>query len=293
MRNPILSLTLILYSVPAGLAQDVTFNKTRYSSVKHLNETYVDLSMTDSKILIKSKKVSKKVSAINTEIPYSSIDSMSYELATRHRVREAAALAPSNPFIVLTGPPALFVMTTKTKSYWLEIDHGDGEAKQSTVLRLDKSEYRKVIASLEAKTGKHVAILDSKTSSLNPTAKSKDMDQVVPFQVDEVIAALKPAMESQGCNVTQETASRIVCKRALGYSERTTDGGGESVTATLEAKGERTRIRISTGHWSVTLFGVSRVTKNWSTAIYQEMMNSLQKPASQSDPARTLTSLPS
>lgn len=87
-----LSLTLILALVSAGLAQDVTFSKTKYSSVKQPKEADVNLSITDSKILIKGKKVSKKVLAIDMEISYSSIDAMSYELASRHRVAEGGAL---------------------------------------------------------------------------------------------------------------------------------------------------------------------------------------------------------
>ncbi len=72
LSRSILSLTLILIlaSVSAGRAQDVTFSKTRYSSVKLPNEVDVDLSMTDSTLLIKGKKVSKKVTAIDTEIPW-------------------------------------------------------------------------------------------------------------------------------------------------------------------------------------------------------------------------------
>jgi hypothetical protein len=153
-------------------------------------------------------------------------------------------------------------MATKTKSHWLGIEYRDGDGEQSTVLRLDKSEYQSVIAALEAKSGKPVAILDSKTSSLNPTAESKDMDELIPFRVDHVMAALKPAMESQGCKVKEATSTIVECKRARGYSEQT-GGGGESVTGTLEASGEQTRIRISTGKG---LLGREE-KKNWSTAI--------------------------
>ncbi len=58
---------------PAGWAQDVTFQKTRYSSVKQPKETDIGLTVTDSKILIKGKKEN----GITVEIPFSSIDSMS------------------------------------------------------------------------------------------------------------------------------------------------------------------------------------------------------------------------
>jgi hypothetical protein len=279
MRKPMLSLALILALVPAGLAQDVTFSKTRYSSVKQPKEVDVTLTITNSKILIKSKKVNKKLKAIEMEIPYSSIDSISYELAVRHRVGEGAAV-----MAVSLGAGAV-VMFTKTKSHWLDIEYREGDAKQLTVLRLDKSEYKNVIATLEAKTGRHIAILDSKASPLNPTAGSENVDEVVPFEMERVAAALKTAMESEGCNVKRTSENRLECKRGRGGSERT-GFGGEKVTATLQAKGDQTRVRIWTGKGFTGRLG----KHNWSTPIYQEMLKTLQKPAQS---ARVITELQS
>ena len=44
----------------AGLAQDVTFSKTRYSSVKQPKEANVLLTITDSKIMIKGQETNGK-----------------------------------------------------------------------------------------------------------------------------------------------------------------------------------------------------------------------------------------
>jgi len=251
----------VLTLAPASLAQDVTFNKTRYSSVKQSKEADVALTVTDSKILIKGKEAN----GISLEIPFSSIDSMSYEVAARHRVAEGLWVG------------GLIMMSTKTKSHWLDIEYHEGDAKQLTTLRLDKSEYKEVIATLESKTGKHIATLNAKESAFNPTAGSKDMDTVVPYRMDAVAAALKPAMESVGCNVTHETAGQLECKRqwANRWDTERTGAGGEKVTARLEAKGVQTRVRIETEK------GVRgrMVKKNWSTPIYEEMIKSLQKPA--------------
>lgn len=257
-------LALILYLVPAAFAQDVTFSKCTYSTVQQPSEIDINVSITDSKILIKAKKPNKKGPTIDIEIPYSSIDAMSYELAALHRIQGAGY-----------GAVGAIAMTTKTQTHWLEIDYHDGDAKQSTVLHLDKSEYQNLISTLESKSGKHITELDANTAStIDPTAGSKDMDEVIPFGVDKIMAALKPAMESVGCNVTQATPNRIECKRSRGYStrENVNGNGGESVTATLEAQGEQTRVRISTGKG----FYGRLEKKNWSTPIYQEMMKSLQ-----------------
>jgi hypothetical protein len=147
-------------------------------------------------------------------------------------------------------------------------------AKQLTVLRLDKSEYKNVLAALESNTGKQIATVNAKTSPLNPTAESKDKDEVVPFGTDKVAAALKVAMENEGCKVTEENQGRIECKRPRGASERT-GSGGEKITAMLEPRGAQTRVRIQTGKGFYGRLG----KKNWSTAIYDEMMKTLQKAA--------------
>ena len=200
-------LAIALAFAPTGVAQNTSFDKTRYSSAMHPIEVEVHFTVADSKISIKSKKVNKNLPPVEIEIPYSSIDAMSYELATRHRVSEGAMV-----MVASLGAGAI-VMATKTKSHWLVIQHHDSDAKQSTVLRLDKSEYSSVITALEAKTGKHIFVLDAKTSSSNPTAKGKNMDELVPFGIEKVMAALRPAMESEGCKVTEATSTRIECKR--------------------------------------------------------------------------------
>ena len=245
-------------------AQDVIFNKTKYSSVKQPKESGVALTITESKMVIRGKKEN----GVSAEIPFASIDAMSYELSARHRVAEGASVMLLSPGV------GAVMMATKTKSHWLNVEYHDATAKQEMVLRLDKSEYEKVLATLEARTGKPIARLDSKTSALNPTANSKDVDETVAFQKDAVAAALKPAMESVGCKVTDENAKHIECKRDRGYSDRT-GNGGEKVTAELQAKGGQTRVRIRT--YKGTLGRLEK--KNWSTPIYQEMMKTLQKPA--------------
>lgn len=257
---------------PANQAQDMTFKKTRYSSVRQPKESDVALTITDSKIMIKGKKEN----GITVEIPYSSIDSMTYELSARHRVGEGAGV------MLLSPATGAVMMLTKTKSHWLDVEYHDGEAKQEMILRLDKSEYEKVLSTLEARTGKPIARLDTKTSPLNPTAGSKDVDEVIPFRMEQVAGALKPAMETFGCKVTEAKEKRVECKRGRGNDERT-GYGGEKVTAELQAKGEQTRVRLWTGKGFV-----GRVRKNnWSTPIYQEMLKTLQKPAQSAAAAGT------
>ncbi|HYL64931.1 MAG TPA: hypothetical protein VE077_20135 [Candidatus Methylomirabilis sp.] len=251
-------------SAPSAQAQEVTFHKTRYSSVKQPKESDVALTVTGSKVVIKGKKEN----GVSVDIPFSAIDAMSYEMAARHRVQEGAGVMLLSPGV------GAILMATKTKSHWLDIEYHEGDAVQEMILRLDKSEYENVLSTLEARTGKHIARLDSKSSPLNPTAESKDMDEVVPFRKEGVVAALKSAMESFGCKVTDENAKHIECKRARGMSDRT-GNGGEKVTAELQAEGDQTRVRIRT--FKGTLGRLEK--KNWSKPIFEEMMKRLPQPA--------------
>lgn len=261
MCKTILSVALILALVPVGVAEDAHFSKSKFSSVKQPKEIDVSISITDAKLQVRSKKGS----AVAMEIPYASIDSITYEYAERHRVAEGASV------MVLSLGAGAVLMATKTKSHWLAIEFHDATGKQEAVLQLDKSEYQDVIAALEARSGKKVEVRDAKTSDLNPTADSRDMDEVVPFAKDKVMAALKPAMEAEGCNVKEEKSNRILCKRDRGGSERT-GTGGEEITASLESTGNQTRVRIVTGKGFVGRMG----KKNWSTSIYKGMMDRLQ-----------------
>ena len=90
---------------------------------------------------------------------------------------------------------------------------------------------------------------------------AETVDEVIPFQLDKVVAALKPAMESVSCEVKEATASRIECKRPRVYATYQHIGSGaESITAVLEAKGDQTHVHISTGKGFYGRLGKT----NWS-----------------------------
>src|ERR1041385_968455 len=263
---------------PKASAEDVAFDKTKYSSIKQPKEAPVILTITDSKILIKPKKKDKKNPAPDIEIPFSSIDSLSYEQSVRHRVSEGMGIMPLS---IATGA---VIMSTKTRSYWLDIEYHKGDTKELTVLRLDKSQQESVISTLQARTGKQIAALDANTSAFNPTAGSQNMDEVVPYPISQVAAALKPAMESMGCKVKKAKPDHLECKRFTAIDRERNGAGGEKVTAELEAKGEQTRVRISTGKGCA---GRRMMKKNWSTPIYKEMIKNLEKASSQNVTAAT------
>lgn len=77
---------------------------------------------------------------------------------------------------------------------------------------------------------------------------AETVDEVIPFAMDEVVPALKSAVETESCKVMQEAEGRIECKRPRVTANSHYGGfGGESVTSVLEARGDRTHVRTSTG----------------------------------------------
>jgi hypothetical protein len=119
------------------------------------------------------------------------------------------------------------------------------------------------------------ATFASVTMAFDPNFITVNVDEVVPFATNQVVAALKTAMESQDCKVTDATASRIVCNRPRVHATWSDGGtGGESVTAMLEERRNQTHVTITTDEG---LSGRLAGKKNWSTPIFEGMMENLQR----------------
>lgn len=141
--------TVIAYvGIAAGLAQayDQSFQKTKIPDAKG-NQTPVGLVFSDSKQTIQVRSAGQVV----TEVPYSSIDGLAYEHTQKHRITQGAVV-----MVASLGAGAV-VMMTKSKSHFLTVEYHDGAASKELVLRLDKSEYRDILATAKARTGKDVA----------------------------------------------------------------------------------------------------------------------------------------
>jgi len=240
-------LALVLVSV--SCAQDAIFVKSDLVGASGTKTTPVDLVVSNTGVTIRSKGTAPSVIL---DLPYSSINSLGYTYVEHRK----AWLAP------LIGVSALFI---KGQSHWLVIESNAGAANGKTALRLSKTEYREVVAALTARSGKRVEMLAPGSTLVDPTVGSHDEDQIVPFPIDQVRVALKPAMESCLCKVSKSKEDRLECSRGLRPHDSI--GGSEEVTAILEPQGQQTQVRIRTAR------GLGR---NWSSPIYLEMLRTLQ-----------------
>jgi hypothetical protein len=241
------SLVLVLMSV--SCAQDAIFEKSALMGASGGKTTPVVLIVSNTGVTIWSKD---KTPSVILDLPYSSINNLGYTFVEHGK----AWLTP------IMGVSALFI---KGHNHWLVIESSAGAVNGPAVLRLDKTEYREVVAALTARSGKHVEMLAPGSTLVDPTVGSHDEDKIVPFQIDQVRAALKPAMEQCSCKVSESKGDRVKCTRGL--RPPNSIGGGEAVTAILEPQGQQTQVLIKTQ---------KGLGKNWSSPVYLEMLRTLQ-----------------
>ena len=86
-------------------------------------------------------------------IPDDQLDKVSYEYTKKHRITAGALV-----MVASLGAGAV-VMMTKSKSHWLYIDYHEQNVPKVIVLRMDKHEYKNIIAAVNTRTGKQVQYL--------------------------------------------------------------------------------------------------------------------------------------
>jgi len=99
-------------------------------------------------------------------IPFDTIQKMSYEKATRHRLKEGAIV-----MIASLGVGAV-VMATKSKNHWLYVDYKQDGQDKDVSLKMHKSEYEAMMATAKSLTGKQIEILQPKAKG-QPKGKEK------------------------------------------------------------------------------------------------------------------------
>lgn len=242
---------LITLAVP-GQAEDITFKRTFLSLPNDGKDVAVELTISDSGLRIRSSASQQKDgNPVDLDVPYTAIGKISYAFTERRTVTRVA----------LGG-----LLAAKSRSHWLIIAPPNGVSPVA-ILRLDGNKFRDVISTLNARSGKRVEVLDPNDPTLDPTAGSQDMVENVLFRADQVMAALKTAMEQYSCKIVKAEPNRIECGRGL--RPKGGVGGGETVIAMLEQIGQETRVQIQTRRG---------LGKNWSAPVFREMRKHLETP---------------
>ena len=145
-----------------ALAEETTFNTCKLADVKG-KQADARLTLSDA-----NKNLLVRVSDRDlVTIPYENLDKISYEYTKKHRITQGAIV-----MVASLGAGAI-VMLTKSKSHWLYIDYREQSVPKNLVLRLDKSDYQKVIASIKTHTGKDVEMLGDAGKAKQKTTQSE------------------------------------------------------------------------------------------------------------------------
>lgn len=105
-------------------------------------------------------------------VPYDQLDKFAYEYTKKHRITQGAIV-----MVASLGAGAI-VMLTKSKSHWLYIDYHEQNIPKSVVLRMDKSDYKKIFEAVKSHTGKDVEMLgEDQDKSKKHESKDKEKDK--------------------------------------------------------------------------------------------------------------------
>jgi hypothetical protein len=148
MRRSISVLLMVLVAFSFSFADEVAFRGVKLADAKG-KQADASLIFSDT-----NKDIVVRVADRDfVTVPYDQLDKFSYEYTKKHRVTQGAIV-----MVASLGAGAI-VMLTKSKSHWLYIDYHEQNAPKTVVLRMDKGEYKKIIAAVNTHTGKEVQFL--------------------------------------------------------------------------------------------------------------------------------------
>jgi hypothetical protein len=129
---------------PVALADELVFGKIKYMEREpgkdKLKDRKARLHFQDDRLCVMDNKDKKEYVAL----PYSGIDEIVYEKSAHARWKTAIFVTP-------------FALFSKGKKHWLTVTWKDEEGKGDyLILRLDKNNYREIVAACETRTGKEV-----------------------------------------------------------------------------------------------------------------------------------------
>jgi hypothetical protein len=139
---------LLLSSVSVVLGDDVAYRNVKLADARG--------KQTDATLVFSESNKAMVVRVADRDfatIPYDKIDKLSYEYSKKHRITQGAIV-----MVASLGAGAV-VMLTKSKSHWLYVDYHQESGLTTVVLRMDKKDYKKILDTASAQTGKQVQYL--------------------------------------------------------------------------------------------------------------------------------------
>jgi hypothetical protein len=142
----VLLMILVVFSL--SFAEEVAFRDVKVADAKG-KQADASLLFSDTSKTVMVRVADRDFVTISDD----QLDKVSYEYTKKHRVTQGAIV-----MVASLGAGAI-VMLTKSKSHWLYIDYHEQSAPKTVVLRMDKNNYKKIIAAVNTHTGKEVQFL--------------------------------------------------------------------------------------------------------------------------------------
>ena len=148
MKEIISVLLMIFVAFSLGFAEETAFRGVKVADAKG--------KQADASLIFSDNNKSVVVRVADRDfvtIPDDQLDKVSYEYTKKHRITQGAIV-----MVASLGAGAI-VMLTESKSHWLYIDFHEHNVPKTVVLRMNKHEYKNIIAAVNTHTGKEVQFL--------------------------------------------------------------------------------------------------------------------------------------
>jgi hypothetical protein len=150
MIKLVLAVLSVLCTVSVALAKDIAFNDL----------TLVDAGggQSDASLVFSESNKAMIIRVAGRDdmrIPYDKIDKFSYDYTQKNRDSNGAKAAAA-----ATMGVGAVVMLTKSKTHWLYVHYHQESGSRSVILRMDKKNYKRILETAKAQTGKQVEFLN-------------------------------------------------------------------------------------------------------------------------------------
>ena len=145
MKQLISTFLMSFIFITLSVAEETNFRGVKVADARGKQADATIFSDTSKKVIV---RVADRDFIV---VSYDQFDKLSYEYTKKHRITAGALV-----MVASLGAGAV-VMLTSSKSHWLYMDYHEQNVPKVVVLRMDKKEYKDIMAAFTAHTGKEVS----------------------------------------------------------------------------------------------------------------------------------------
>ncbi len=200
---------------------------------------------------------------------------ISYASITLMKIDRARGVVASQTSAVIGAvvPGVAIAQWANPRFDWLVIESAapSGNEVNRILLLIDTKRQKDLVPAIEKASGKTVTKIKGMLRTLDPSYKSHNVSQELPYSAAQVHDAALHAMSDFNCKVKNQNDSSISCQRP---TFRTAVAvivglGGETVNIRFTPRGDHAYVEVKTEK-------ISASSHNWSTPIFQDIQQRLR-----------------